>query len=64
LDLACRRRNAVSGAEVHPGAVLPEGIVFKKGDFGSSKTFRVANGISFEHPGRYTVVAPFEYSSP
>jgi len=57
-------RNPVTGAEVHPSAVLPEGIVFKQGDFGSSKTFRVANGISFEHPGKYTAIGPFEYSGP
>jgi hypothetical protein len=57
-------RNPVTGAEVHPGAVLPEGIVFKQGDFGSSKAFRVSNGIAFEHPGCYTAVAPFEYAGP
>jgi hypothetical protein len=55
-------RNPVSGAEVHPGAVLPEGIIFKHGDFASSKTFRVANGISIEHTGRYTAIGRFEYS--
>jgi hypothetical protein len=55
-------RNPVSGAEVHPGAVLPEGLIFKRGDFGSSRQFRVANGISFEHSGRYTAVGPFDYS--
>jgi hypothetical protein len=57
-------QNPVTGAEVHPGAVLPEGIIFKQGDFGSSKTFRVANGIRYEHPGKYTAVAPFEYTGP
>jgi hypothetical protein len=57
-------RNPVTGAEVHPGAVLPEGLIFKHGDFGSSRRFRVANGISFEHSDRYTAVAPFEYSGP
>jgi hypothetical protein len=57
-------RNPVTGAEVHPGAVLPEGLIFKRGEFGSSKTFRVADGISYEHPGKYTAVAPFEYSGP
>jgi hypothetical protein len=57
-------RNPVTGAEVHPGAVLPEGIVFKRGDFGSSRRFRVRDGISYEHAGRYTAVAPFEYSGP
>jgi hypothetical protein len=57
-------RNPVSGAEVHPGAILPEGIVFKRGDFGASTTFRVSDGISFEHAGQYTAVAPFDYSGP
>jgi hypothetical protein len=57
-------RNPVSGAEVHPGAVLPEGIILKRADFGSSAPFRVANGIRYEHEGRYTAVGPFEYSGP
>jgi hypothetical protein len=57
-------RNPVSGAEVHPGAVLPEGLVFKQADFGSSKLFRVKNGIEYEHTNRYTAVGPFSYSGP
>jgi hypothetical protein len=57
-------KNPVSGAEVTPGAVLPQGIVFKEADFGSSTTFRVSDGIAYEHPGKYTAVGPFEYSSP
>lgn len=57
-------RNPVTGAEVHPGAVLPEGIIVKRADFGASTVFRVSDGISFEHPGQYTAVAPFEYSGP
>jgi len=56
-------KNPVSGAEVHPGATLPEGIVFKEADFGSSTAFRVSDGIAYEHPGKYTAVGPFEYSS-
>jgi hypothetical protein len=54
--------NPVTGAEVTPGAVLPQGIVFKRADFGRSKTFRVNDGVAFEHPGKYTAIAPFEYS--
>jgi hypothetical protein len=54
-------RNPVSGAEVHPGAVLPEGIILKRPDFASSKTFRITNGINLEHSGRYTAIGPFEY---
>ncbi len=57
-------RNPVTGAEVHPGAVLPEGIVFKQGEFGSSRTFRISNGIELEHPGKYTAIAQFEYAGP
>jgi hypothetical protein len=57
-------KNPVTGAEVHPGATLPEGIVFKQGDFGSSTTFRLSDEVSYEHPGKYTAVAPFEYSGP
>jgi hypothetical protein len=56
-------KNPVSGAEVHPGATLPEGIVFKEADFSSSTAFRVSDGITYEHPGKYTAVGPFEYSS-
>ena len=56
-------KNPVSGAEVHPGATLPEGLVFKEAEFGSSTAFRVSDGIAYEHPGKYTAVGPFEYSS-
>ncbi len=57
-------RNPVTGAAVHPGALLPEGIVFKEGQFAASKVFRVANGIAFDHSGQYAAAAPFEYSGP
>lgn len=57
-------RNPVSGAEVHPGAVLPEGIVVKQADFGASKVFRVSRGIDYDHSGKYTAVGPFDYSGP
>ena len=57
-------RNPVSGAEVHPRAILPEGIVFKDGAFGSSKRFHVSNGIQLEYSARYTAVSAFEYSGP
>jgi hypothetical protein len=57
-------RNPVTGAEVTPGAVLPQGIIFKQGDFGSSRTLRIHDGISLEHQGKYTAVGPFEYAGP
>ena len=57
-------RNPVSGAEVTPGAVLPEGIICKRADFAASKTFRVRDGVEYDHSGKYTAVAPFEYAGP
>ena len=57
-------KNPVTGAEVHPGAVLPEGLVCKEMSFGASRTFRVQDGIAYDHSGHYAAIAPFEYSAP
>lgn len=56
-------RNPVSGAEVTPGAVLPQGIIFKRGDFASAKTLRVPR-LGIDCAGTYAAVAPFEYAGP
>jgi hypothetical protein len=56
--------NPVTGAEVHPAMVLPEGIIVKRGDLGRSKTFKVGDGISYDHSGQYTAVGPFDYTGP
>jgi hypothetical protein len=55
-------KNPVSGAEVHPGAVLPEGIIFKAGNFGMSRTFRLSDDVSYDHSGKYTAVGRFAYA--
>jgi hypothetical protein len=57
-------RNPVTQAEVTPGAVLPQGIILKRPDFGSSKRLRVGGKLEYEYSGRYTAVGPFEYSGP
>jgi hypothetical protein len=57
-------RNPVTGAEVTPSVVLPQGIILKEGDLGTSSTFRVSDGISYDHSGQYTAVGPFDYSGP
>jgi|SRR5215218_9375474 len=57
-------RNPVTGAEVHPGAILPEGLIFKEGRFGSSKRFHVDSGIRLDYSDRYTAVGAFDYSGP
>ncbi len=56
--------NPVTGAEVHPGVVLPEGIIVKQAELGTSKTFAVSDGIAYDHSGKYTAVGPFEYAGP
>jgi len=56
--------NPVTGAQVHPGIVLPEGIVVKRADLGRSKIFRVSRGVVMDHSGQYSAVGPFEYSYP
>lgn len=65
LDVECEPiRNPVTGAESYPGVVLPQGIIFKRGDLGTTKRFRVSNGIEYDHSGQYMAVGPFEYASP
>ena len=57
-------RNPVSGAETHPGVVLPEGIILKRADLGATTRFRVARGIEYDHSGKYMAVGAFEYAWP
>jgi hypothetical protein len=57
-------KNPVTGAEVHPGMLLPEGIVVKRGDLGCSTVFRLNDGIAFDHSGQYTAAGPFDYAWP
>jgi hypothetical protein len=55
-------KNPVSGAEVHPSAVLPEGIIVKRADLGASTVYRLTDEISYDHSGQYTAVGEFEYA--
>ena len=66
-SLACTTttiKNPVTGHEVHPGMVLPEGIVVKSADLGASTVFKVDDGITFDHSGQYAAVGPFDYAWP
>jgi hypothetical protein len=56
--------NPVTGVETRAGVTLPSGIIFKEGELGASKTFRVQDGISYEHSGQYAAVGPFAYEGP
>ncbi|MGH2448896.1 MAG: DUF1326 domain-containing protein [Chloroflexota bacterium] len=57
-------RNPVTGAEVNPKVILPEGFVWKDGTLASSAAFEINEGISFAHPGKYAALSPFEYHVP
>ena len=57
-------RNPVSGADVHPEMVLPEGLVVKRGRLAASKVFRVRDGVSYDHSGQYAAFGPFAYAAP
>jgi hypothetical protein len=54
--------NPVTGAEVTPAAVLPQGIITKHADLARSKVFRIADGIALDHSGQYTAIGAFDYS--
>jgi hypothetical protein len=57
-------RNPVTGNEVHPRLQLPEGLLVQDLGLYASKTFRVSDGISYDHSGRYAALGRFEYSGP
>jgi hypothetical protein len=55
--------NPVTGAEVHPGTVLPEGLVFNEGYYATSTVYTVKDGgVAFDHSTKNTEYAPFAYS--
>lgn len=57
-------RNPVTGAETHPGVVLPEGLIVKQADLGCSKVFRITERVPMDHSGQYTAIGPFDYAYP
>ena len=57
-------KNPVTGAEVTPGAVLPQGFISKDPKFASSRTFRVSDGVAYDHSGKYAAIGSFEYQGP
>lgn len=54
-------RNPVSGADVHPEMVLPEGLIVKRGALATSRIFQVSRGVNYDHSGKYTAFGRFEY---
>jgi hypothetical protein len=59
-------RNPVTGNEVHPRLLLPEGLLVRELGLYASKTFRVQDGanVKYDHSGRYASVGAFDYSGP
>ena len=55
-------RNPVSGNEVHPEMVLPEGLIVKRAGLGASKVFRVHGNVAYDHSGKYAAFGTFAYS--
>ncbi|HKP18232.1 MAG TPA: DUF1326 domain-containing protein [Gaiellaceae bacterium] len=57
--------NPVTGAEVHPRLLLPEGLLTRDLGLFRSQQFRVEGGpVSYDHSGRYAAVGEFAYAGP
>jgi hypothetical protein len=56
--------NPVTGAEVYPRLVLPEGMLTNELGLFRSQRFRVEDGVRYDHSGRYAAVGAFSYSGP
>lgn len=56
-------RNPVSGVDIHPELVLPEGLVLKHAALTASKVFRVHGGVEYDHSGKYAAVGKFAYGA-
>ena len=57
-------KDPVTGDEVHPGVVLPEGLVCKEASIGMSEAFWVSGELEYDHSGQYVAAAPFDYAGP
>ena len=56
--------NPVTGAEVHPRLMLPEGLLSNDLGLFRSAKFMVADGVKYDHSGRYAAVGAFSNSGP
>ena len=57
-------RNPVTGDEVHPRLLLPEGLLVRDLGLFASQKFKVKGNVSYDHSGRYAAVGPFTNSGP
>lgn len=64
LDLATEPiRKPITKVEIHPPAVLPAGFIFKDGVLLASSIFRVRDGGTYDHSGKYAALAAFSYEA-
>lgn len=57
-------RNPVSGNEVHPRLLLPEGLLVRDLGLFASQKFRVEGDVGYDHSGRYAAVGAFANTGP
>jgi len=57
-------RNPVTGDEVHPRLLLPEGLLVRDLGLFASQKFKVKGNVSYDHSGRYAAVGAFANSGP
>ena len=55
-------RNPVTQAELHPEAVLPEGLIVKRAGLAMSRVFRLRGRVEFDHSGQYAAFGRFDYA--
>lgn len=55
--------NAVTGAQIHPRLLMPEGLLTKDIGLFSSRKFRVKGSIEYDHSGRYAAVGRFDFAT-
>jgi hypothetical protein len=57
-------RNPVSGNEVHPRLLLPEGLLVSDLGLFASERFTVKGNVGYDHSGRYAAVGAFANTGP
>jgi hypothetical protein len=57
-------KNPVTGAETRAAVVLPRGLVFNEGWCATSTHFSVRGDVEYDHSGKNTEYAAFEYAGP
>lgn len=54
--------NPVTGEDINPRLLLPEGLLVRDLGLYGSKTFRVEDSVRYDHSGRYAAVGAFSNS--